>query len=115
MDGAEGRKEQQVIVRTGCEHVLDRILVLDFRAFDAFAAATLSSIGADRSPLDVAFMADRNDHVLFLDQVFQIDVSDFHARDFGAARIGQLLLDVGQVVANDRSDVVVVRQDSLVF
>ena len=72
-------EEQQVIVRRRRENVLDRILVLALGTLDTRPAAALSTIDADRSTLDIALRTNRYDHVLFLDQILQIDIGNLFA------------------------------------
>ena len=84
------REEQQVVVRAGDEQVLDRIFFVGLGPLHALAAATLGAIDARRRPLDVAVVADRDDHRLFFDQVFQVDVADFFAADLRPPRVGVL-------------------------
>ena len=111
IDLALVREEQQIGVRAGDEQMLDRIFFLGLGAFQALAAAALGAIDADRRPLDVALVADRDDHRLFGDQVFQIDAADLFAGDFRSPVVAVLLFDLYQVVANDLPNVGVVRQD----
>ena len=64
------------------------------RAFDALAAAALGPIDAGRRALDVAVVADRDDHRLFGDQVFEIDLADLFAADLRAALVAVLSLQL---------------------
>ena len=81
-------------MRAGDEQVLDRIFFVGLGALDALAAAALRAVGARRRPLDVAVVRDRDDHRLFGDQVFQVDVADLFAADLGAAVVAILACDL---------------------
>ena len=87
-------EEQQIGVRAGDEQVLDRVFFLGLGPCEPLAAAMLGPVGRGRRPLDVAVAADRDDHRLLGDQVFQVDVADLFAADFGAARVGVLPLQL---------------------
>ena len=91
IDLAAVGEEQQVGVRAGDEQVLDRIFFFGLGALQALAAAALGPIDAGRRALDVAVVADRDDHRLFGDQVFQVDRADLLAADLGAAVVAVLL------------------------
>ena len=97
-------EEQQVVVRAGDEQVLDRIFFLGLGALEALAAAALRAVDAGRRALDVAVVRDRDDHRLFGDQVFQVDVADLFAADLGAARVAVLALQLLAILADDRED-----------
>ena len=85
-------EEQHRRVRVGDEDAGDEILVARRHAGAAFAAAALRAIGGERHALDVALVADGDDHVLALDQVLVLDLA-FHLEDLGAARRAELRLD----------------------
>ena len=85
----------------GDEEVLDRVLFFGLGAGEPLAAAVLGPVGRGRRPLDVAVAADRDDHRLFGDQVFQVDVAELFAADLGAARLGVLALQLVEVLADD--------------
>ena len=67
----------------------EEILLADRHAGAAAAAAALRAIGRQRHPLDVAGMADRDDHVLALDQRLDVGL-ELDILDRGAARVGEL-------------------------
>ena len=60
-------------------------------------------------------MADRDDHRLFGDQVFQIDVAEFFAADLRAASIAVLLAEFLQIVLDDLQNILLVGQNPQVF
>ena len=94
-------EEQQVVVRAGDEQVLDRIFFVGLGAFDALAAAALGAVDAGRRALDVAVVRDRDDHRLFFDQVFEVDLADLFAAELGAALVAVLACQLFAVVADD--------------
>ena len=95
----------------GHEQVLDRVLVLRLGALEPLAAAPLRAVLGDRRPFDVAVRADRDDHCLFFDQVFQVDVAELVAADLGAPLVGVLSFHLLEVLADDRADVLLVGED----
>ena len=108
-------EEEQIGVRAGDEEVLDRVLLFGLGPFEPLAAAMLGPIGRGRRPLDVAVAADRDHHGLFGDEVFQVDVADLLAADFGAAGVGVLSPQLAQVFADDVQHVLPVGEDAVVF
>ena len=115
IDLAAVGEEQQVVVRAGDEQVLDRIFFVGLGALQALAAAALGPIDAGRRALDVAVVADRDDHRLFGDQVLQVDRADLLAADLGAPLVGVLPLQLQAVVADDGQDVLFVGENPLVL
>ena len=83
------------------EQVLDVVLVLQLHAHHADAAAPLLAIGGDREPLDVAGARDRDHHVLFRDQVLELELV-LGGDDLGAAVVVPAvpLLDLEQLFAD---------------
>ena len=75
-----------------------------FGAFDALAAAALGAVDARRRALDVAVVRDRDDHRLFFDEVFEVDVADLFAAELGAALVGVLAGELLAIVADDGVD-----------
>ena len=112
IDLAHVRKEQQVRVRAGDEEVFDRIFVLDLGSLQALSTTTLSTIDTGCRSLDVAVVADRNDHRLFFDQVLHVHVADFDRTDLGTARVGMLALDLLHVLFNDVQNVLAITEDA---
>ena len=108
-------EEQQVVVRAGDEQVLDRIFFVGLRAFDALAAAALGAVDAGRRALDVAVVRDRDDHRLFFDEVFDIDLADFFAAELGAAGVAVLAGQLFAILADHRVDAGFVGQDAEVL
>ncbi len=88
---ALGREEENVVVRRGDEQMLDEVFFLDIDALHAAAAAILFAVGGGREALDVALMADGDDHVLFGDEVFDGDFF-LGIDDLGAALVAVLVL-----------------------
>src|SRR5690606_38224934 len=84
VDDATRGEEQNRRMRIGHEQARDEILVLRRHAGAALAAAALRTIGRQRHALDVARMADGDDHILTGDQVFVIHFGAAET-DFSAA------------------------------
>ena len=103
VDHAARGEEQHRRMGVGDEDAGDEILFARRHAGAALAAAALGAIGGERHALDVAPVADGDDHVLALDQVLVLDLA-FHLEDLGAARRTELGLDRGQLVLDDRDD-----------
>ncbi len=68
------RKEEDIVVGRGGEHVDHRVLVAGGDALLAHAALTLSGVFADRRALDVAVLRQGEDALLLLDEVFNVDL-----------------------------------------
>ena len=62
-------------MRRGDEQVLDVVVLLQVHPHHADAAAALLAVGGDRQPLDVAGARDRDHHVLFRDQVLELELA----------------------------------------
>ena len=75
------------------EQPCDEILLARLHGGAPLAAATLRPIGRERHALDVAGVADRDDHVLALDQILVVEVR-VAVENFGTAR--------GSVSGSDR-------------
>ena len=60
-------------------------------------------------------MADGNDHRLFGNEIFQIDLADFFAADFGLAFVAVFAFQFQAVAADDGADVFLVRQNVLML
>ncbi len=85
------------------EKPCDEIFVARRHARAAFAAAPLRAVGREWHALDIAAMADGDDHILFLDEVLVFHLA-LDVEDLGAARRGELFLDGDKLVANDGHD-----------
>ena len=92
------------------EDLRDEVLVAGAHAGPALAAAPLGPVGGERHPLDVAAVAERDHHLLALDQVFDI-VLELGLAQLGAPRVGELLPRRDQLVAQDRAQALPVLQD----
>src|SRR5205823_443762 len=112
VDLAERGEEQQKGVGRGDEQVRDDVLLLRLHARHALAAAPLAPIGLDVRPLDVARARDRDDHLLVGEQVLDRELGRL-GDDLGPARVAVLLLDREQVLADDRHQLRLGREDAL--
>ena len=90
-------------MRRGDEEAGDEILLARLHAGAAFATAPLRAVGRERHALDVTGVRDGHDHVLALDQVLVFHLA-FLIEDHGAARRGEVALDGGELVLDDRLD-----------
>src|SRR3954454_23436921 len=105
VDLADVREEEDVVVRRGDEEMLDVILVLQLHPHDTDAAALLLTVRRHRQPLDVARLRDRDHHVLFRDQVLELEF--FLRRDDLRAAVVLLavdVLDLEQLLTEERVD-----------
>ena len=82
------------------EQACDEILFAGLHPRTAFAAAPLSPIGGKRNALNIAAVADGDDHILFLDKVFVVHVSGV-IQNCGFARRGIARFHIGQLINND--------------
>src|SRR6185312_13808195 len=110
VDAALGREHEDVIVRRGDEELRHEVFVLGRRAGDAAPAALLRAVGRDRVALDVAAVADGDHHVLVGDQLLDGDLA-FVVDDLGAALVGELGADGGQLLLDHRHQPAFARQD----
>ena len=85
--------------------MLDVVLVLQLHAHDADAAAALLAVRGHGQALHVARARDRNDHVLFRDQVLELQVA-LGRDDLRSAVVPSAveLLDLEQLLANESID-----------
>ena len=100
IDHASRGEEQNRRMRIGDKQPGDEILVPCLHAGAALATTTLRPVDRQRHPLDVAAVADRNDHILLLDQVFVVLI-DQMIGNFGTAVIRQPLTRRSQLLEND--------------
>ena len=103
VDLAARGEEQHRRVRVRDEELGDEILLARRHAGAALAAALLRPVLGERHALDVAGMADGDDHVLALDQVLVLEVEPA-LDDLGPARRRELVADRRQLVLDDRLD-----------
>ena len=103
VDLAARGEEQHRRVGVGDEQPRDEILLAGLHAGAALAAAALRPVGRQRHALDIAVMGDGDDHVLALDQVLVLHLA-FLIDDHGAARGGELVLDLDHLGLDDRLD-----------
>ena len=95
IDHARRGEEQNRRMGIGDKQTGDEILVPRLHARTPLTAAPLRPVDRQRHPLDIAAVADGDDHVFLLDQVFIILI-DKLIRDFRAAVIGQPFAGSGQ-------------------
>ena len=88
VDLADAREEQHVVVRRGDQQVLDPVVVLGVHPHHADAAALLLAVGRSRDALDVARLRDRDDHVLFADQLLEVELA-LRRHDLGAPVVAE--------------------------
>ena len=103
-------KKSTGVCRVDDEDLRDEVLVAGAHAGPALAAAPLRPIGRERHPLDVAAVAQRDHHLLALDQVFDI-VLELGLAQLRAPRVGELLAGGDQLAAQDRAKALPVLQD----
>ena len=95
------------------DQVLDGVLLAGDVADDPLAAAVLAAVRRDRLTLDVAAAGDRDDDVLVGDEVLVGHLAAGVVGDAGPALAGVLLLQLGQLVLDDREDAGRVGEDVL--
>src|SRR5262249_13861050 len=100
VDAARRGEEQYRRMGRSNENLIEEIFVAHRHAGAAAAAAPLRAIGRERHALDIAAMADGHDHILALDQRFDIGL-EFELLDLGPPRRRELLFDGAQLLAND--------------
>ena len=110
VDLADAREEQDVVVRRGDEQVLDPVVVLRVHPHHAHAPALLLAVGGGGDALDVAGLRDRDDHVLFADQLLEVELA-LRGQDLGAAVVAEAAAELAQLVLDDRVDARLVGED----
>src|ERR1017187_2015333 len=116
INAAGVREEHEIIVRAGCEKVLDEIIILIrcalFRrhADDAFAAAALRAIGTDVGALEQAVVRERDDDALVGNEILDVDLA-FVGFEISQARGGVFLFDHLQFVLDDGEHAGFLRQN----
>src|SRR5207253_3132837 len=110
VDLAPRREEQEVGMRLAGEQVLDATLLARRRPDLAATAAALRPVEGHGVSLDVALVRDRDDHVLFDDEV--LDREHPHlVDDLGPAGVGILLADRAQFLDDDLRYLALVGED----
>src|SRR3954451_7583782 len=102
IDSALVRKNEEVRMSGGDDHVLNYILGSSSHPDAPLAAARLSAIGVDRSSLQVPAPGNRHGHVLNLNQVFQPDIAGI-LNDLGTALVPEFLLALPEFLADQIS------------
>ena len=74
-------------MRGANEEMLHQILFLLRQPDDALAASSLGAIGIHRQLLDVAIAGNRDNDILFTDEVFNLNVVGFLRTNLRAARV----------------------------
>ena len=97
---ARGREEQHRSVGVDDVDLRHEVLVAGAHPGAALAAAALGAVGHQRDALDVAAVADGDHHVLALDEVLDV-VLELTLLDLGAARVGELLLHLEKLAAEN--------------
>ncbi len=90
--------------------MLDEILLDRSGADFASPAAPLGAVKRQRSAFDVAAVRNRNQHVFFDDQVFDRELA-FAFDNLGAARVGEFLFDVFDLVGDQLQQLALIGQD----
>ena len=98
----------------GDEKLGDEVLVARRHAGAALAATALRPVHGQRHALDIAATADRNDHILALDQVLVLELA-LDIDDLGPARHGILVFDLGQLLLHDLDDAQARGEDLEIF
>ena len=94
------REEENIVMGRGGEHVDHRVLVAGGDALLAHATLTLRGVLARARALDVAVAREREDALLLLDEVFNVDfVLDL--LNFGLALIAILVANFDELVLED--------------
>ena len=99
----EVREEQQPVVRRRDIEVLDHVVGAQLGSAHALAAAVLRAVLVDAGALDVAAASERDDHVLFGNQVFHAHVAVVAGEDLRAAVVAIAVDDLGQLFDDDRT------------
>ena len=110
VDLAAVAEEEDVRVRRGDEELVDEVLLAGLHADLAAPAAPLRAVDRRGRALDVAGVRDRDDHVLFLDEVLHADLG-LVGDDLGAARLGVLRAALLELAHDDVPEQLLVAED----
>ena len=99
---AVGEEEQEVVGRADVQ-VLDVVVLLHVHPHHPDAAAVLLAVGGQRQALDVAGVGDRDHHLLVGDHVLDVHVA-LEVGDLGAALVAVALVDLVELLDDDRVD-----------
>ena len=102
-------------MRTGFKQMFNRIFIIRFGAFQPHTTSFLNSVSACRSSLDVALMANCDNHSLSGDQVIEIHIAQLNITDFGTAFLTILVTDLNEIFLDDFIDICAVRENSQVL
>src|SRR5450756_3213971 len=101
-DAAAGGEDDRVGVCGGDNQALHEILGAGAHADAALAAAGLAAVGIDAGALEVAAAGDGDGDVFHGDEVFELDLAGV-LDDFGAALVAETLLDVLELLDDERA------------
>ncbi len=102
VDLALVREAQHVVVRVGDEELLDEVVFLRGGGLLPRPPRFCARYSASGWALDVAGVRERDHHVLARDEVLQLQLLAVH-HDLAAARVAELALHLGELVADDLS------------
>ena len=106
------REEEQIRMGRGNSEVAHEIFFAGRHTLGTTAAATLRAIERDRITLDISEMGQRDDHVLFDNQVFVRDPID-RLSELCSALIPVFRFDFAKLVDHDLENALVRREQSL--
>src|SRR4051795_1285576 len=104
------REEQDPVVRRGHEEVLDDVFLPELRALHSLAAALLRPVKVGLGALRVAATCDRDDDVLFGDEVLEAHVA-LIGDEPAAPVVAVLRRDLAELLADDRALPLGARED----
>ena len=107
---AEIGEEHDLLVGADHEELGRIVRVLHVHAADAPAAAVLRPVYAAGHPLDIAVMGQRDHHILFLNQILDVDLALDH-RQLAAALVRELVPDRGNLRLDHIHQQMLIRQD----
>ena len=105
-------EEQHPVVGGGGEHVLHHVLFLEVLPANTAAPASLATERVDRQTLHVPGARDRDDHVLLVDEVLEVEVALVRT-DLRATCVDVLLTNLGQLHLDDRPELLGVVQQGV--
>ena len=105
--------KQDIIMGRGNKQVLDKVLITKICGHRSLAATALILVGTNRNAFYHAPIRSQNHHVLFLDQVFNIDLFDLVNKDLCAPVVPEFLRDFQGFLFNNIQDLFRIRQEIL--
>ena len=103
--------KHDIVMRRSSENLVDKVIFNQGCRIGALAAAVLPLVGGNRHPLDVAEVGNQHYHLLFFDEVFNVDFFHLIADNIGTAVVAEFLCKLIGFLLNKRKNFFRMRQE----